>query len=120
MRSFLNWLTLQPLWLMLRVARACNPALRRPFVLTLSSEDFTIVFWPAKPAIPWHLRASRHMSMVKLSTWWSHRWRLLRMLVQLGWTGVVIGDRETPSTSNSPEQPHVPNNGGKSHRGMLN
>jgi len=115
--SFRNWLMLQLLWWMLRVVRACNPALRRPFVHVQSKHDFTVVFWPEHQATPSHLQASLHMSMAKLSTWSSRRWRLLQTLVRPGLTGEGTGDRATQFTSNSPERRQERSNGGESRRG---
>jgi len=44
MTSFLSWFLLRVLWLTLRGLLACSPALRQPFVQTLSRDAFTIVF----------------------------------------------------------------------------
>ncbi len=100
MSSILNWLLLRMTWWMLRAVRACNPALRQPFAQTLSKHDFTVVIWPTRNVpSPWRLRATLHMSMAKLSTWSSRRWRLSQTLVTPGKPGVEAGILEQDAST---------------------
>src|SRR5260370_15363730 len=89
---------------MLRVLRACNPALRRQSVQVLNKHDCTVVFWPTRDVpTPSHLRATLRMSMVKLSTLSFRRSKLSQTLVTPGNSGAEAGIRKMLSTLNSPE-----------------
>src|SRR5258707_12630984 len=111
MTSVLTWLISHVLWLMLRALRACNPGLRQPSVHVLSKDDFTVVIWPIRDErILLRLRATARTNTVKLSTLLSPLWRLLRMSVTRGNSGVADRTAPTPFTSNSPARPNAHGN----------
>src|SRR6267378_1498412 len=94
---------LRVLWLTLRGLLACSPALRQPFVQTLSRDAFTIVFWPDRQAIRLRRREAAPTSTAKRSIWSRLRWMLSQMLATRGNNGAVPGTQEMPSTSSYPE-----------------
>src|SRR5258708_39085494 len=112
MTSVLTWLISHVLWWTLRALRACSPALHPPSVHVLSKDDFTVVIWPTRDErILLRLRATARTNTVKLSTLLSPLWKLLRMSVTRGSSGVAAGMARTPFTSNSPAHPNAHGNG---------
>src|SRR5258707_10578605 len=92
MNSVRTWLILRVLWLTLRALRACSRESLPHCVHTLSKDDFTVVIWPTRDErILLRLRATARTNTVKLSTLLSPLWRLLRMSVTRGNSGVADG-----------------------------
>src|SRR5258708_33057974 len=112
MISILNWLLLHVIWCTLRVWRVCNHKSLPHGAHTLSKDDCTVVIWPIRDErILLRLRATARTNTVKLSTLLSPLWRLLRMSVTRGNSGVADGTAPTPFTSNSPARPNAHGNG---------
>src|SRR5258708_24261103 len=109
--SWMNSLRLRLIYWMLRRMRASCLELQAPGVHVLSKDDFTLVIWRVRQGSPSRLRATLRMSMVKLSTWSSRRWKLSQTLEQPGNPGVARGIPPTQSISNSPDLPSARGNG---------
>src|SRR5260370_22371730 len=101
--SLLNYSLLQMIWWLLRVARACNRALQAPSVVALNKGDFSIVFWPDKPDIPWPRPASQPTHTAKRSTWCLLPWTHSPTAATPGSNGAADGIPQTPSISNFQE-----------------
>src|SRR5260370_22905215 len=101
--SLLNYSLLQMIWWLLRVARACSRALQAPSVVALNKGDFSIVFWPDKPDIPWPRPASQPTNTAKRSTWWGLPWTHSPTSATPGSNGAADGIPQTPSISNFQE-----------------
>src|SRR5260370_37761793 len=66
--SLLNYSLLQVIWWMLRAERLCNPGLQAPSALVLSTGDFSIVFWQARPVTPSQPQCSQPTGTATRST----------------------------------------------------
>src|SRR5260370_7714158 len=97
------------IWWLLRVARAWNRALQAPSVVALNKGDFSIVFWPDKPDIPWPRPASQPTNTAKRSTWWWLPWTHSPTSATPGSNGAPDGIPHTPPLSHFHEPLLVPN-----------
>ena len=66
--SFLNYNLLLVISSLLRVLQACNPALRAPYVHTLTRRGCTVVIWPEHHRTPQHPQDDQRTSMDMHST----------------------------------------------------